>query len=151
MPAGEPVLGSGLGDRQLLGDDLEDSNASTRHPRTVRPPPDDPAPAIAAAASPYGLGLRDDRRNPLTLGVTYVPTHQGPITWDICPEPRHPQLHLPDDDQSPPPVADHAPVAINADVFRQRPGHWIDRVAAGESLLVSRRGKAVMRVDRPLS
>ena len=40
MPAGEPVLGSGSGHGQLLGDDLENSNASTRHPRTVSPPPD---------------------------------------------------------------------------------------------------------------
>jgi len=31
---------------------------------TVRPPPDKPRPAIAATASPYGLRLRDDRRNP---------------------------------------------------------------------------------------
>jgi antitoxin (DNA-binding transcriptional repressor) of toxin-antitoxin stability system len=36
-------------------------------------------------------------------------------------------------------------------VFRQRLRHWIDRVAAGESLVVSRRGKVVMRVDRPVS
>jgi PD-(D/E)XK endonuclease len=42
-------------------------------------------------------------------------------------------------------------VAVNADAFRARLGHWIDRVGAGESLLVSRRGKAVMRVDRPVS
>ena len=32
-------------------------------PATVRLPPDEPRPAIAAAASPYGLGLRDDRPN----------------------------------------------------------------------------------------
>jgi len=31
---------------------------------TVRPPPDKPRPAIAATASPYGLRLSDDRRNP---------------------------------------------------------------------------------------
>ncbi|MGP0036637.1 MAG: type II toxin-antitoxin system Phd/YefM family antitoxin [Solirubrobacteraceae bacterium] len=46
---------------------------------------------------------------------------------------------------------DDAPLAINADVFRQRLGHWIDRVAAGDCLLVSRRGKPVLRVDRPVS
>src|SRR6202035_877882 len=33
-------------------------------PATVRPPPDEPRPAIAAAASPYGLRLRDDSRIP---------------------------------------------------------------------------------------
>ena len=60
-----------------------------------------------------------------------------------------PQLHLPAEDESVLPVQDNAPVAINADTFRQRLGHWIDRVAAGECLLVSRRGKAVMRVDGP--
>jgi hypothetical protein len=25
------------------------------------------------------------------VGVTYVPTHERPITWDICPEARHVQ------------------------------------------------------------
>jgi hypothetical protein len=63
MPAGEPVIGSGSGHGQLLGDDLENSNVSTRHLRTVSPPPDGRA-AIAATASPSGLRLRDDRRNP---------------------------------------------------------------------------------------
>ena len=52
--------------------------------------PGRPRAAIAATASPYGLRLHDDRR-PLTLGVTYVPTHEGPITWDICREPTHPR------------------------------------------------------------
>jgi hypothetical protein len=33
---------------------------------TVRPAPDKPRAAIAAAVSPYGLDLRDDRRNPAT-------------------------------------------------------------------------------------
>jgi len=33
-------------------------------PTTLTAPPDKPHPAIAATASPYGLGLRDDRRNP---------------------------------------------------------------------------------------
>jgi len=27
---------------------------------------------------------------PSAQGVTYLPRHQRPITWDICPEPRHP-------------------------------------------------------------
>jgi antitoxin (DNA-binding transcriptional repressor) of toxin-antitoxin stability system len=40
---------------------------------------------------------------------------------------------------------------IGVDAFRERLGRWIDRVAAGESLLVCRRGKAVMRVEQPLS
>jgi PD-(D/E)XK endonuclease len=70
-----------------------------------------------------------------------------------------PQLHLQDENDSsaltapnrPLEVAAPGPVEVNADTFRGRLGHWIDRVAAGESLLVSRRGKAVMRVERPVS
>jgi PD-(D/E)XK endonuclease len=62
-----------------------------------------------------------------------------------------PQLHLPGEDESAPAVAGNAPAAVAADVFRQRLGYWIDRVCAGERLLVSRRGKAVMRIDRPVS
>ena len=59
---------------------------------TVRPPPDKPRPAIAAAAL---APLAPPRRPPelcstLQPGVTYVPTHERPITWDLCPEPRHP-------------------------------------------------------------
>jgi hypothetical protein len=47
--------------------------------------------AAAAAPSPYGLRLRDGRR----AGVTHVPTHERPITWDICREPRHLPLRSP--------------------------------------------------------
>jgi antitoxin (DNA-binding transcriptional repressor) of toxin-antitoxin stability system len=50
-----------------------------------------------------------------------------------------PQLHSP---ERPPDV----PTAVNADVFRKGLGLWMDRVSAGEDVLVSRRGKAVMRV-----
>ena len=39
MPAGEPVLGSSRGDRQLLGNDLKNSNTSTRHARDCQPTP----------------------------------------------------------------------------------------------------------------
>ena len=63
MPAGEPVLGSSSGNRQLLGDDLKNSDASygtcprlSAHPRTGR------APAIAATA--LALGLAPPRRPP---------------------------------------------------------------------------------------
>jgi hypothetical protein len=46
--------------------------------------------AAAAAAPPQGLRLRDGYRDPKPEpGVTYVPTHERPITWDTCPEPRH--------------------------------------------------------------
>ena len=58
-----------------------------------------------------------------------------------------PQLHLPEGDPAPQ-LPGRAPVAINADTFRNGLGHWIDRVAAGEHLLVTRRGKAMMRVER---
>lgn len=39
-----------------------------------------------------------------------------------------------------------APTAVKADVLRTRLGHWIDRVAAGEDVLVTRRGKAMIRL-----
>ena len=87
MPAGEPVLGSSSGDRQLLGNDLKDSNASMRHARDCQPTPgqartgDRRSDTRSARASAANAGL----------GVTYVPTHERPITWDICPDPRHPR------------------------------------------------------------
>ena len=39
MPAGEPVLGSSRGHRQLLGHDLKNSNASSGHARDCSPTP----------------------------------------------------------------------------------------------------------------
>ena len=61
-------------------------------PATVRPPPDSRARRSPLRHS-LRSRLRDDRRNPAPTqqpGVTYVPTHEGRITWDICPEPsRH--------------------------------------------------------------
>lgn len=62
-----------------------------------------------------------------------------------------PQLHLSEGRDPSPPAAGNSPVAINADTFRNRLGHWVDRVAAGEHLVVSRRGKAVMRIEQPVS
>ena len=50
MPAGEPVLDSSSRDRQLLGNDLKDSNASKRHARDCQPTPGQARPAIAAPA-----------------------------------------------------------------------------------------------------
>jgi hypothetical protein len=42
MPAGEPVLGSGSSDGHLVGYDLENSNAGSRHARAnVAIAPDD--------------------------------------------------------------------------------------------------------------
>ena len=46
--AAEEFTGGGLGDRKLVGDDLQDGDASTRHARSK------PA-AIAAAARPSGF------------------------------------------------------------------------------------------------
>ena len=63
MPAGEPVLGSSSGNRQLAGKGLENSNASTRHPRTISPPPDGRA-----------------RRSPLRRRPP------GSAGWDPCPD-----------------------------------------------------------------
>jgi PD-(D/E)XK endonuclease len=57
-----------------------------------------------------------------------------------------PQLHSSSESPSRPTPGS---VVVGADDFRGRLGHWIDRVAAGERLLVSRRGKPVMRIDRP--
>jgi hypothetical protein len=48
-----------------------------------------------------------------------------------------PQLHLPEANGSPLPAHQTAPVEIKADAFRERLDYWIDRVAAGESPLVS--------------
>jgi hypothetical protein len=84
MPAGEPVLGSGLGDRQLLGDNFENSNASTGHPRTLAPSPDT-IPAIAAPAQPYGLSLHHDRRQTLNPSPNQV-RPMSRLTSDLSPE-----------------------------------------------------------------
>src|SRR6202035_901127 len=53
-------------------------------PATVRPPPDEPRPAIAAAASPYGLRLRDDRRIPKPQPNRVRPMSR--LMRDISPE-----------------------------------------------------------------
>ena len=74
MPAGEPVLGSSSSHRQLLRNDFENSNTGTGHARDSPPTPGQARPAIAATASPSGLRLRDDRRNPSTQEC------------DLCPE-----------------------------------------------------------------
>jgi hypothetical protein len=127
MPAGEPVLGSGSGHRPLPGRDLENSDASTRHPRTVSPPPDD-----ARGDRRCGLALRapPPRRPPRHQlqpdpGVTYVPTHEGRITWDICPEPRHLPLRC----------------VMSRDMCLGCLGTWVSalgaRPAAGPSVLVA--------------
>src|SRR5436305_14804770 len=86
MPAGEPVLGSSRGDRQLLGNDLKTRNASNRHARDCQPTPGQAAPGDRRS------GTRSARASATNAGLaaTYVPTHEGPITWDICREPRHP-------------------------------------------------------------
>jgi prevent-host-death family protein len=39
-----------------------------------------------------------------------------------------------------------APVTVGADAFRIRFGYWIDRVRAGQEVLVTRRGKSVIRL-----
>lgn len=60
MPAGEPILGSSRSDGQLAGDDLENSNASSRHAAKVTPAPA-ARPPLVAPAQPYGLRLHDQR------------------------------------------------------------------------------------------
>ena len=96
MPAGEPVLGSGSSNGQLVGDDLENSNAGSGHPRQGGPAPDAARrsplrPALRARASTATAG-KD--LNPSLADVTHVPRHERPITWDICPEPRHRRSRL---------------------------------------------------------
>ena len=60
-------------------------------PATTRPPPRRRAGDRRSGTRPPGSRLHDDRRNPQPEpDVTYVPTHEGHITWDICREPRHP-------------------------------------------------------------
>ena len=83
MPAGEPVLGSSRGDRQLLGNDLKNSNASKRHARDSQPTPGQGAPGDRRS----GVALRapPPRRPPQPQhhpnpGVTHVPSHERPIT-----------------------------------------------------------------------
>lgn len=50
-----------------------------------------------------------------------------------------PQLHSPS-------ALPDAPTEVTADVFRTGLGRWIDRVSAGEDVLVTRRGRPVMRL-----
>ena len=85
MPAGEPVLGSSSGNRQLLGNNLKDSNASMRHARDCQATPGQ------ARTGDRRSGTRSARASATNagLGETHVPTHEGPITWDICRELRH--------------------------------------------------------------
>ncbi len=86
MPAGDPVLGRSRGHRQLLGHDLKNGDASSGHARDCSPTPGRHAPGDRRS------GPRSARASATTagLGVTYAPRHQGHITWDICPEARHP-------------------------------------------------------------
>jgi hypothetical protein len=74
---------------------LKNSNTRSGHARDPHRTPGQAAPGDRR----YGLALRarPPRRPPEPCstpqrGVTYVPRHEGPITWDICPEPRHPPL-----------------------------------------------------------
>ena len=77
MTAREPLLSSGLRDRQLASNDLENSNTSTGHaPRPSAATRTRPMPTTAVTAAPSGLGLRDDRRN---MAVTYAPSHERHI------------------------------------------------------------------------
>src|SRR4051794_15352067 len=88
MPAGDPVRGGSRGDRQLVGNDLKDSDTSTGHARASNPP------GRRARRSPLRHSLRsrlrDDRRNlnPTRPGVTYVPRHEGriPETYVLNPD-----------------------------------------------------------------
>ena len=90
MPAGEPALGSSSSNRRLLGNDLKDSDASSGHARDCQPTPGQ------ARTGDRRSGPRFARASATNagLGATHVPTHERPITWDICREPRHPPLRF---------------------------------------------------------
>jgi hypothetical protein len=66
--------------------------------------------------------------------VTYVPRHEGHITWDICPEAGHPQLHS------------EPPMSIGSDEFRNRLGYYLDLAAEGQELNITRWGKRFLRL-----
>jgi antitoxin (DNA-binding transcriptional repressor) of toxin-antitoxin stability system len=46
-------------------------------------------------------------------------------------------------------VPPDVPTSVPAEVFRSGLGRWLDRVSAGEDVLVTRRGKPVMRLTAP--
>ena len=96
MPAGEPVLGGGSGHGQLLGNDLENSDTGSGHARDCSPTPGQRTPGDrrSGARSARACATTAGTSTQTTPDVTYVPTHEGRITWDICPEPRHPPLRL---------------------------------------------------------
>ena len=75
MPAGDPVLGNSRGDRQLLRNDVKDSNASSGHARDCPATPGRARPAIAAGAlaplapprrPPEPLPQRPDKVRPMS-------------------------------------------------------------------------------------
>src|SRR4051794_8678329 len=90
VPAGDPILGGSRADRQLLGRDLKNGDASSGHASDCSPTPGRRA---RRALLRVAIRALPPRRPPnLTRpwpGVTYVARHQGPITWDISPEARH--------------------------------------------------------------
>ena len=100
-----PYSAAASGDRQSARHTIWRTATRVRDmPREPSPPPSDrPRPAIATSTS--ALRARPPRLPPEPCStpqrdVTYVPRHEGRITWDICPEFRHPPLRLPFD-QSP--------------------------------------------------
>jgi hypothetical protein len=88
VPVGEPILGSSS-DGQLVGNDLENSNTGSRHARKGHP-----RLGGTPAAAHSGSALRASPPRLAAALVTYVPTHERPITWDICSEPTHLQAHF---------------------------------------------------------
>jgi len=62
MPAGDPVLGSSRSDRQLLRNDLKNSNASSGHARDCSPTPGQTRARRSPLRRSLRSRLRDDRR-----------------------------------------------------------------------------------------
>ena len=90
MAARDPVLGSSRGDRQLLRNDLKDSNASSGHARDRSPTPGQAAPGDRRCSTRSARASATTAATPPSAprqGVTHVPTHERPITWDISPNP----------------------------------------------------------------
>jgi hypothetical protein len=76
MPTGDPVLGCGLGCRQLLGNDLENGDAGSGHARDGSPTPGQAAPGDRRC------GTRSARASATTAGT--LPSAQ--TRCDLCPE-----------------------------------------------------------------
>jgi len=84
MPAGDPELGRSRSDRQLLGNDLENSNTRSRHARDCPPTPGQATPGDRRS------GTRSARASATTAGTPVNPRTQvrpmSRLMSDLSPE-----------------------------------------------------------------